>query len=309
MGVEVETADRALDDTAVSTTAVSQGTPLFNKKNAMYLQNVLMRLHLRKHRFLYTGLLERDDVLVMGNYREDKFSFGDPEQTVGVLHLKDDSLKESVHLLLSKFGFKLTQQPMQIIHLTTLLSALEGVKWDADMLPATVHKDGSTTVFYRDQDVLVAEPVEEFYTYATLVSRVSSFLVTVPNDTAGSLVIPFTKDDEPDESVRTITILHEQVKGTPLEKRIPTTAKFIITKGIEWLSVKAFLKEKESEKDRKEPFDYTYGLRLWAPEDTGREFRLGGYFTCDEFTLLSARMNVFVVPFVAYDNLIRSNTK
>lgn len=256
----------------------------FEKAEREIIQNTLMRIHDRRMRYLYTGMFDQDDVLVLGTHREDEFKFGNPEQSIALMNITHEETKDLIIKFLSLFGVTVNKLPMLVVGLADLVSFSNKLKWDLSTTTLREDDNGAITAVSGEHSVDVAIPVDSHYTYVRLCSQISILRDALLGDKHEMIYIPLDPDDV--VPIRRIILNPDVFVKTSLEKMVKYPLKFLISRGRDLLTPKKLIEKSEAG-------SYTYGLHVWSP--SGAEFCYAGYFRNENFTVLSGRLNMFIL--------------
>ncbi len=251
---------------------------LITKKTGEQLQNILARLHLRKLRHLYTSAEPTYEFLFLGSDIEEDFRYGDPSQCIGVVHLKDPVLIDLTREFFTSYNLNpFLDSPAYHIEVTDMLSVLNKNKWD----PTTVSTEINASHQYIANDKLIAFPVASEFVRMKLLASYLKLKYAV----LGMSPHHDVKIDVPDVKMapQHIKLKKEEFKDTALEEFVENDLKYVITPGVEYLQPRQIIQNLTQ---------YNYGIRVWSDDD--KSLRVGGYFDCDAFTFLNARLYAYI---------------
>lgn len=260
---------------------------VFEKADGEKLTNLLVRIHDRRNQFLYTGISEDDQYIILGSHKEGDFKFGNPEQTAALIEV---SLKEDLDLIvkfLAVFGVSHTHKPMMIISLNSVMSMANKLKWDLSSIKVDVDAvTGALFITHEGSDAptCIGAPIESHFTYVRLVQQLEILRKGLDAKTP-HVDYPLSALKDSVKSIISVLLTPEAFKDTPLEKCVTQPIKFLISKGRDILMPKKMVEKKDAG-------EHVYGLRLWCPG--GTEVCYAGFFKKEGYQILSGRLNTFV---------------
>lgn len=280
------------------------------------VQDLLLRPFIRRMKFLYTGVLDRDDVFVLGTMDERDFKQTDTAYAIAVVHVSDPALKDSLHAWLRSFHVDPTTPG--VVQITTIASAMNKVKWDITKVPLLVRGDGlillgtevpedeeeeeamPATPYLVDEEekeeeeeddikklmkILVYHPITSYYNYSKVQAMAQDYCAIFIDKTTPSHFEPVVAHD----TLHTVRVMldADAMAASPVGSVHPYRLRTILTRGLDLINTKHLVGPKK-------PEPTAIGLRIWRL--SGSTLGFGHCYERDGLTLAAIRFNASIVP-------------
>lgn len=234
----------------------------------------------RKLRYLYTGLSTRSDVFILGNHKEEKFRYGDPEQSLGFVHLKPGSIHNTICNWFNTLD--VNTQRYEVIDLIATGSFLNKCKWDMSKISTTRNLQNQLVLgLDTGETEIVSDVIETYFMFEKIRNLTNTYIEALLDKTTPVYTYPFRGDD----TARVYKLLIPfEIKNNPTIKK---HFRVIITRGVDWLTVKDLPPTTEPN---------SVALRFWSPTDTSSVYYYMHVYESNTLILAETRCNFFLLP-------------
>jgi hypothetical protein len=267
---------------------------VFTKQESEEIQAILTRISDRRLGYLYQGFTNVKGQFLVGNFIEEDFQFGQAELTCGVLTIKSQKHLSLLTKFFKCFDLNIFDKTLRVIHLRELISIANALKWkiDKSFNPYIDKKTHSCTCVSATGKSLkiIWSPIDTYFTYIRLREQADVLVKGVYSPT--SAMLNFNVEKYQKYTLVKMYLDENTFKNTALSKIITHPLKFTISKGYELLTPTKVIPKGCN--------DYIFGLKIWSPSEQ-TDICYGGYYEDPRFSILSGRLNVFLLGNLSYE--------
>ena len=250
-------------------------------KNAVV--DVLLKPTRRRMVWLYPHLCDPDKGLLVLGLHPRELVFGNPEEGLYVVRYTDVTVAQSIWSWLTRCG--MTKDRLEAINIGSLASALGKAQDDPDKVVTYMEGD---SLYIQEVKNAINASIYSLFTLNRLVTQLETFLPVLDNDASVFLDFPMPViKDVPQHAA--VLISAQLVANSPLAGKFFGPIKIPMVRGYDLLCAHHL------------PIQPTlFGLRVWYI--TGSTIRYAAVIEHPDFTAVSARSNLFLIPIVQKDN-------
>lgn len=274
--------------------AAKAKAPKVKKPSALLsecVQTLFLRPFIRRMKFLYTGMVAREHVYVLGTHDEADFKFCDPDQAIGMVAVHHPEWQALLAAWFTALGLDLTQPGA--LHLVDLAALLNKAKWEMEALTLVRHEAGHLSAHFGEQEVVVYHPITAYFVFDKTTTLAQEYLAVFLDGHDAVHEEPLCVEEG---AVHLAKITEEAIRASPLGAAHPSPVRMLLTRGLDLLQTKP-VQEQLTALFGVEPALATpgfVGLRLWNP--SGRGVCYGHVLASPAVTMAAVRCNAFVLP-------------
>lgn len=235
---------------------------------AYVLTDLLLRPTRRRLTFLYPALCRPEEQVLILGVSPDDLIFGNPSEAIAIVKIKD---QKRFTLL---WDWLMTVADMNVVSLDVI---------DIGKLSSLVNKAKGDyeSVVVEDPDSL-KKLVYSLFTLNRLAKTVETYRIAMTDVPSLSYELPIIKDVP---TIDPVSIPSEVVKTSPLWEHFKSSLRLVLVRGFDLLCATHL-----------NVVPTFFGLKIW--HISGTTVRYAAVIESDEFTFVSARSNVFMIPLI-----------